>query len=310
MYQRHKKKYTTKSSFAISSTEQSIYDLFNSIRFHSLNVHDFGHNLLETSKDLNLQPEQLTFQGSSLLFYAALYDNETVFNHLTENYLPLFKNDLLKSILYVYSHRNPNILETALNHIQLNPEEQADLFSRFSQNCYRQENITVIQHWLQKHFHNDELTSSELNNFITNLIHFKNRPFLTEICRDTFWKELVTQALPIHAQFITEAQMCDFYTNIIQPEHTYQQPSHSFEAVDYDLRHFMSEKTNSRNENRIESLSKDTKPSSSTTDSTSTSSFVENNMRKDIPFSISKKTSDTPSSHQPVVTVKRKILKN
>lgn len=310
MYHRHKKKYTTKSSFAVSSTEQSIYDLFNSIRFHSLNINDFGNNLLETSKDLNLQPEQLTFQGSSLLFYAALYDNEKVFSYLTDNYLSLFQNDLLKSILYVYSHRNPNILETALNHIQLNTDEQKELFSRFSQNCYRQENITVIQHWLKQHFNNNDISSPDLNNFIHNLIHYKNRPFLTEICRDTFWKELVKQALPLNAQFITEAQMCDFYTNIIQPEHTYQHPSYSFETVDYDLRHFMSEKVNSRPENRVEHISRDTHLPSLETESISQPSFVENNFQKETPSPISKKSSDTPSSHQPIVTVKRKILKN
>lgn len=293
MYHRKNKKYTQKSSFTVESTEQSIYNLFYNIRYHSFPEESFKEDLKDTCENLNLSVKDFSFQGCSLLFYSALYENPTTFKYLIENHKEDFKDDILKSIYYVYSNRDANILNIAMQSLECSQEEMCKLLKTISQNCYREENIQVINSNITQWLKNKTLSISDINNFVSDLIVNNNKSYLFTAAKEPNFKEYIIKQIAVHSEEISPYDLVEFYYKIISPNHTYPQ-SFDHQINDLDLRNFMSYNKSKKTEDeystsQLHTTSKNNRSSAQDEEITN------------------KKITET---NQPVVTVKKRILQH
>lgn len=303
MYNR-KKKYTQRSSFVVESTNQDIYNLFYNIRFLSYDDKTFEKNLNEVCENLNLTPAQISFQGCSLLFYSALYENPIIFNFLISKYKNEFKDDILKSIYHVYSNRDENILNTAMQHLECSYEDLTQLLQTIAQNCFKEENIKItnkhIKNWLEKNI----ISNEDILSFTSELIINNNTSYLFTSSTDEFWKSKIIKQLSLHTEIINILDMTEFYHRIISPFHK-SKTIEDFNINDIDLRKFMSI-TNSQilanNEEQaiIESLKEKSKNINFKSSEESQNSLC---IKKG--SQLQKKTIET---NQPTITIKKRIL--
>lgn len=238
MYNR-KKKYTQRSSFAVESTDQNIYNLFYNIRFHSYDDKTFEKNLNKVCENLNLTPSQISFQGCSLLFYSALYENPVIFKFLLSKYKNEFKDDILKSIYHVYSNRDENILNTAIQHLECSHEDLTQLLKRIAQNCFKEENIKISNKHIKTWFEKNIVSNEDILSFTSELIINNNTSYLFTSSTDEFWKSKIIKQISLHTEIISGLDMTEFYHRIISPSHK-SNKTEEFNINDIDLRKFMS----------------------------------------------------------------------
>lgn len=166
--------------------EKIIYNLF--YEFKNKNIKQ--DKILELlNNTLKIEPDitKITRYGQNILFYACLQENENVFNFISKNFNFEFKEDFKKCINFTYINKNPIILETALNYLPiLLEQDKKEFYLMFSNNCYREENINILQKWL---FLN--LNIEEKNDFIINLFIKNNKPFLNFILKINHWRDLI-----------------------------------------------------------------------------------------------------------------------
>lgn len=307
MYNR-KKKYTQKSSFAVESTEQSIYNLFYNIRFHSYDERFFEKKLEEVCETLNTTPKQITFQGCSLLFYSALYENSIIFKYLLSNYKNDFQDDVLKSIYHVYSNRDENILNIAMQHLDCPHEDLIQLLQTIAQNCFKEENIKVsnrhIQNWLEKNI----LTNDDILSFTSELITNNNTSYLLTSSTDEKWKSKIIKQISSHTEIISRLDMTEFYHRIISPEHK-TTIVEDININDIDLRKFMSSTKqeiiiNNEEQSILDCLKEQNKNQSKSHNFQDS----ENNLNSlSMKKTQQKKSTET---NQPTITVKKRILQH
>lgn len=237
MYRNRKRSY--QKPLTINSTDPTIYKLFHSIRHNTLPVSDFEVELNKVCTILNTPPEHLFFQHASLFSYSTIYENEKIFNYLLENFPKSFEHDILKAIYYIYPNKNPQILSRALEYFPLNqPESISTFLNKVSKNCYRDENISVITEWVEKNYKEKHISDEQLEQFFDNLILNKNKSFLSESCKNTFFKSNIISNFKKHEEFINDNQLSDFLIHIIKKEHYTHSTINNDDNV-YDLRHFM-----------------------------------------------------------------------
>jgi hypothetical protein len=267
---------------SVNTTDPHIYKLFYLTRFHSLTQEEYLEKIKDTCKQLNLFPNQLTFQSCNLLVYSAMFNNSEMFKALINEYPKEFIQDIPKCIFMTYSNSGPDILDNALQFFHFETKEPVYSFlEAVTQNCFRKENAHIIQSWVKQQYEDKKLELTEIDQFVKLLLEKNNKPFLFEICRDTFWKTRVVQS----ANSLDETKLSEDFKFFL---HAITQESHTFTSFhkncEYDLRFFMNNEKPQENKNK--------QPQLSTTFQTGASN---NNLK-------------TPDNiGQPTVTVKKKL---
>ena len=287
MYRRKNKRYNNQDKNT-PLVNEDIYNLFNSIRYRNKTTNQFEDDLNNVIKNHNVGVENIFYQGHNLLIQSAIFENENIFKFLIENYKPQLSSSLPQCISYLYSNKNPNILNIAL-YEQGIPDENLknQLANSVTQHCYRAENIKIFKMWFEKYF--NELEILEITK---KTIENNNKPFLKEVCYDSFWKKQVLQLIPEFKDFITNKQENYFFHIITSND--YQAPAkNDFTHSNYNLsliaNNFASTQNNS-----------ETKAHKSNNDSAKT-------IKSSPHIGLSKEKIALKENHQPVIIRKRKI---
>lgn len=156
---------------------QEEYEIFTFLRQKTgFNEHKFWENLSKTLKEKSF----IQIRGSdlSLISYAVLHESENVFEKLLNNFGKEIDNNEYINYVFKYGiHKNPFIIETALNFYEKNFTIENEFLTQFIKDIahisYRSENNDVFLNWLKPKI-NDEL----LNLFWTECFNKNNIPLI------------------------------------------------------------------------------------------------------------------------------------
>ena len=172
-------------------TKNENYNLFSELKNKNIYTEKIIQLLANATKTEN-HIEQINLHGKNLLIFSCIYDNENLFNFLSNKFNNEFKLDFKKCIELIYVNKNPNILKTAFTYLpEMNSIDKLDFIKLFSHNSYRQENMEITQQWMQ-----ENLNKEEVSLFIESLFYNNNRPYLIHISTINFWKEFLLQYEP------------------------------------------------------------------------------------------------------------------
>lgn len=213
MYRRkNKKPYTIKNND--QHIDHSIYELFSIIR-HNKSLNIFKEKLEQVMSSNSLNIENILYQGNDLLVTAAMFESEDIFQYLVENFKSNLENSLEKCIFLTYSNKSPTILKLALKTLGLPTENfKNHIIQSVIERCYRTENIQIFKTWLEKHL--NEIETLEVSR---KLIINNNKPFLSEICYDNYWKKQIVKIIPEFTNLINSRTENYFFHTIISSEH-------------------------------------------------------------------------------------------
>lgn len=221
MYRRKNRKYNYNKNQSNDTIvlDDDVYQLFNSIRYSSKTSEQFSNDLDSLIQSKKLMVNEIIYQGNNLLVHSAIFENEVTFKVLIEKFKDELLESLPKCIFYLYPNKNPQILQLALNSQGIPSEEfKSKLSQNVSEHCYRSENIKILKTWFEKYFNETELLS-----ITSQLIKNNNKPFLREVCYDSFWKKLVSKTIPDLQELITNQKENYFYHIITSSEHQHYQ---------------------------------------------------------------------------------------
>lgn len=162
------------------------YHLF--YEFRNLNIQN--HKIIEllaqaTKAEKNIA--NIKRHNQNLLLFSCLLENDNAFKFLSENFHNEFKEDFFNCVKMTYPNKNPEILKTSFTYLPKLTEQQIEnLYLMFSQNCYRQENIEIVQNWLSIN-----LEEPQKIKFVEALFKNNNKPFLNYICSINSWKDVI-----------------------------------------------------------------------------------------------------------------------
>lgn len=162
------------------------YNLFFELRNRNIQNHKIIELLAGATKtEKNIA--NIKRYDQNLLKFSCVLENDNLFKFLSENFHNEFKYDFLSCIQMIYPNKNPEILKTSFTYLpKLNEQQIENLYSMFSQNCYRQENIEIVQNWLSIN-----LEEPQKIKFVELLFKNNNKPFLNYICSINSWKDII-----------------------------------------------------------------------------------------------------------------------